>query len=45
MTPKQRKDEIERLKLSIEIKESNIEVFRGKILELKKKIKKLENDK
>ena len=35
----ERKAEIERLKLSIEIKESNIEVFRNKILELKKKIK------
>jgi hypothetical protein len=44
MTIKERKEEIERLKLSIEIAEGNIEVFNNKILGLKQKIKKLEND-
>lgn len=42
MTPAEIKEKIEGYKLSIEIKEGNIEVFQSKILELKEKIRKLE---
>jgi len=42
MTPIERQKEIDRIRLSIEIKESNIEVFKGKIQKLKQDLKKLQ---